>query len=152
MQKCRCLPFNYHNYASISTALSIPDQTSELKICRFHKVYFLTEELSAAVNSLCHQCNMAFLFLSINFPHTHSNIYNFEVPEVHRVDFPPPTAPISFFFLLKGVNFCDFLFAVLHMHPLMKKGLLYQERICSSVAIFFGGGQSLIGKAELFLT
>ena len=31
----------------------------------------------------------------------------------------------------KGGNFCDFLFAVLYTNPLLEKGLLLKERICS---------------------
>ena len=31
----------------------------------------------------------------------------------------------------KGDNFCDFLFAFLYTHPLLKRGLLLKERICS---------------------
>ena len=31
----------------------------------------------------------------------------------------------------KGDNFCDFLFAFLRINPLLKKGLLSKERICS---------------------
>ena len=31
----------------------------------------------------------------------------------------------------KGDNFCDFLFALLHANSLLKRDLLYKERICS---------------------
>ena len=33
--------------------------------------------------------------------------------------------------LNKGDNFCDFLFSFLHTSPLLKRSLLYKERICS---------------------
>ena len=31
----------------------------------------------------------------------------------------------------KGDNFCDFLFVLLYTNPLLKRGLLYKDRICS---------------------
>ena len=34
-------------------------------------------------------------------------------------------------FFYKGVNFCDFLFALLHTNPFLKRSLLQKERICS---------------------
>ena len=37
----------------------------------------------------------------------------------------------------KGNNFCDFLFAFLHITPLLKIGLLWKERIGSSEEHFF---------------
>ena len=32
---------------------------------------------------------------------------------------------------VKGDNFCDLLFALMYAKPLLKRGLLYKERICS---------------------
>ena len=51
----------------------------------------------------------------------------------------------------KGDNFCDFIFALLLANPLLKKGLLYKERICSLwiLTVTLRGTDTLSGKVTL---
>ena len=51
----------------------------------------------------------------------------------------------------KGDNFCDFIFALLLANLLLKKGLLYKERICSLwiLTVTLRGTDTLSGKVTL---